>query len=79
MNIEVKLFYDLAQYLPPEAKNSKGHITLEEGATIQNLLDKLYLPELMLKTVLVNGVRPKNETELQEGDVIAIFPPLAGG
>jgi molybdopterin converting factor small subunit len=79
MNIEVKLFYNLAQYLPLETKNKNGSIYLEEGSTIQNLLDKLGIPEQMTRVILVNGIRPKEGANLQEGDVVAIFPPLAGG
>lgn len=79
MNIEVKLFYNLAEFLPPEIKNKKDSLSLEEGATIKNLLDRLGIPEQMTRVILVNGIRPKDGAKLQEGDVVAIFPPLAGG
>jgi molybdopterin converting factor small subunit len=80
MNIEVKLFFDLAKYLPPEASKSNSvSISLKEGSTIQELIDKLNLPPKMTKVILVNGIKPKNETKLKDGDLVAIFPPMAGG
>ena len=80
INIEVQLYFDLVNYLPTVAKDKKFSISLEEGSTIQNLLNKLGLPEDITKVILVNGIKPKsNEIQLQYGDVVAIFPPMAGG
>ena len=79
MNLEVELFYDLVKYLPPGSKNRKCSISMEDGSTIQELVNKLGLPSEMPKIILVNGIRPQNGIKLHEGDVIAIFPPIAGG
>ena len=79
INIEVQLYFDLAQYLPAGAKEKKFPMTLAEGTTVQNLLNKLGLPEEITKVIVVNGLSANNERKLQEGDVVAIFPPLAGG
>jgi molybdopterin converting factor small subunit len=80
ITIEVKLYFDLATYLPAVAKDSKFSFSLEEGSTIQNLLNKLGLPKDITKVILVNGIKPNsNELQLQNGNVVAIFPPMAGG
>jgi len=79
MKIETKLFFDFAEYLPPGSKNRTAYIPLEEGTTVQGLLESLGLPPQMPKSILVNGVRADSETELQENDSVAIFPPMAGG
>jgi molybdopterin converting factor small subunit len=79
IQIEIKLFFDLAEYLPHGSKNSTAYIPLEEGTTVQGLLESLGLPPQMPKSILVNGVRADSETELQESDSVAIFPPMAGG
>ncbi len=80
INIEVQLYFDLANYLPAVAKDRKFSITLGEKSTIQNLLNKLGLPEDITKVILVNGIKPNsNEIQLQNDDVVAIFPPMAGG
>ena len=80
MNIKVKVFYNLAEYLPPESLDQKNCISLAEGSTIKTILEKLGIPEQMTKVILVNGIKPEsNETPLHDGDMVAIFPPLAGG
>jgi molybdopterin converting factor small subunit len=79
INIEVQLYFDLAQYLPAGAKEKKFPMTLAEGTTIQNLLNKLALPEDITKVIVVNGLTATTERKLQTGDVVAIFPPMAGG
>ena len=79
IQIEIKLFFDLAKYLPHGSKNRTAYIPLEEGTTVQGLLEILGLPPQMPKSVLLNGVRADSETELHESDSVAIFPPMAGG
>jgi sulfur carrier protein ThiS len=79
MNIEVELFYDFVKHLPHGSKNRKCSLTLREGSTIQELLDILGLPPKIPKIILVNGVRPQDGRRLQGNDVVAIFPPIAGG
>ena len=79
MNIEVKLFFGLGKYVSAAAKESKVCISLEENATIQEVLDRLAIPAQEHKVILVNGIKPKVGAKLKEGDVVAIFPPMAGG
>jgi molybdopterin converting factor small subunit len=79
MHIEVKLFFDLVKYLPPGSKNKKMFLSLKDGSSVQALLYQLNLPAQVTKIVLVNGITPTNGMQLKEGDVVAIFPPIAGG
>ena len=79
MKIELKLFFDLEKFLPRGSKNRTAYITLDDGTTVQGLLDILGLSPEMPKSVLLNGVRADNETKLKEGDSVAVFPPMAGG
>jgi len=73
-------FYTKPPCFNLNTKEGKFSISLEEGSTIQNLLNKLGLPEDITKLILVNGIKPNsNEIQLQYGDVVAIFPPMAGG
>ncbi len=54
---------------------------LAEGSFVENVIEGGRLRELV--KILVNGrdIRGLNglETELKEGDVVAFFPPVAGG
>ncbi len=79
MNIEVKLFFDLAKYLPSGHNKGKVSMSLERGSTIQGIIGELGIPPQMQKVILVNGIKPKNEGKLKDGDIVAIFPPMAGG
>jgi len=58
-------------------------IELDEGATPDDLLDALALPEDEPYMTLVNGqsVAPglRAGTRLNEGDKVIVFPPLKGG
>ncbi len=80
MQIEAKLFANLRKKLPPGSSGSKAQITLEDGATIQTLIDFLNIPVELAQMVLVNGEQTREfDRQLAEGDTVSIFPPVAGG
>lgn len=79
MKIQVELYATLSQYLPPDAEGRKATVELPEGATVGHLLKHLAIPAEMAALLLVNGTHRPPETLLKDGEVIAMFPPLAGG
>ena len=58
-------------------------LDLPEGATIAQVIEPFGLPMKLVHLVLVNGhyVAPDDRASraLVEGDVLAIWPPIAGG
>lgn len=84
MKITLKLFASLTDYLPADVKYS-NMLTLEvtPETTIGQLVTQHRLPEKLVHLVLVNGVfiaPEKRPTQtLNEGDTLAIWPPIAGG
>jgi thiamine biosynthesis protein ThiS len=84
MNITLKLFASLTDYLPPESKYTNiVALDIAPETTISQLVDQYRLPPKQVHLVLVNGtyIAPEqraNQT-LTEGDVLAIWPPIAGG
>ncbi|WP_119353910.1 sulfur carrier protein ThiS [Azohydromonas sediminis] len=84
MQITFKLYASLAQYLPPEAR-SGNQVVLDvaPGATIAQVIEPFALPMKLVHLVLINGVYVPPEERatrtLAEGDVLAIWPPIAGG
>jgi molybdopterin synthase sulfur carrier subunit len=84
MHITFKLFATLTDYLPPEVRRS-NQMVLEVApeASILDIIEPFGLPEKLVHLVLVNGkyVAPevRGTTVLAEGDVLAIWPPVAGG
>ncbi|MBS3918910.1 MAG: MoaD/ThiS family protein [Deltaproteobacteria bacterium] len=79
MEIEVKLFATLRDYLPKGSGRFSCKMEIDEQMKVQEILTKLNIPEEMPKIILINGVHGKKEQVLKEGDVLSIFPPVAGG
>ena len=79
MKVEVRLFANLAKLLPPGAQNKRATITVKKGATVEELMDKLDIPQKVTNIIMVNGMHRDRKTELNEGDVVSVFPPIAGG
>ena len=76
INITIKLFSDLRKYGP-----ATSTITVPEKSDIKYLLDKYHVPkEKKDLMILVNGLpHHKVDYVLNNGDIVAIFPPTAGG
>ena len=79
MKIEVRLFANLADYLPAASPGEPSTIDLPEGATADELVACLALPRELPRLVLVNGADAPPGRRLRTGDVVSILPPLAGG
>ena len=50
-----------------------------EGDTLEEILTRLGIPEGEPKTLVHNHRAGKKEQILANGDVVAVFPPVAGG
>ncbi len=84
MNITLKLFASLTDYLPPESRRSNiVALQVQEGASILQVIEPFGLPMKLVHLVLINGhyINPEDRATrpLVEGDVLAIWPPIAGG
>ena len=79
MDIEVKLFATLRDYLPKGSSRFSCTLNIDGRSRVKDILEKLKIPEEIPKIILVNGVHGKVDQLLKEGDVVSIFPPVAGG
>ncbi|PIW26199.1 MAG: molybdopterin synthase sulfur carrier subunit [Rhodospirillales bacterium CG15_BIG_FIL_POST_REV_8_21_14_020_66_15] len=83
MNIRVKLYAALADYLPPGTKGNEADLEVTEAATPATVIAQLGLPEKMCHLVLLNGVyvepSARAATTFRDGDALAMWPPVAGG
>jgi molybdopterin converting factor small subunit len=79
MQIEVKLFATLRDYLPKGSSRFSCKMEVDDATRVQDILSRLKIPEEMPKIILINGIHGKREQALQDGDVLSIFPPVAGG
>ncbi|TRD22237.1 MoaD/ThiS family protein [Palleronia caenipelagi] len=83
MKVTLKLFASLSSFLPREAQRNKVDLDVAEGTTIQSLLDHHKVPREKCHLVLVNGVfhapEERETVALKDSDVLAVWPPVAGG
>lgn len=83
MNIYIKLYASLAVYLPVGAVKNECKLSMSGAATPAKIFLSLGVPETMCHMVLINGVYVPPEERahitLEEGDHLAIWPPVAGG
>lgn len=84
MKVTLKLYASLTQCLPLERRTSNFvELEVPEGSTINQVVEPFNLPPKSVHLVLINGTYiPQEERAarpLQAGDVLAIWPPIAGG
>lgn len=84
MQITFKLYASLTDYLPPEhRRGNQMPLEVAADATIARIIEPFSLPMKMVHLVLINGVYVAPEDRatrtLVDGDVLAIWPPIAGG
>jgi sulfur carrier protein ThiS len=84
MRVTLKLYATLSDYLPPEARSTnQTELDISPDLTIGQIIERCRLPAQKVHLVLVNGVYVEREQRatrtLQEGDALAMWPPIAGG
>ncbi len=80
LKIQLRLFASLAGYLPDQKSGGFSSLMeIEEGTTIQSLLESLKVPPELPRIIFLNGVHAEGTVALKEGDRLGVFPPLAGG
>jgi sulfur carrier protein ThiS len=84
VRVALKLYASLADYLPAEARRThRLELELAAGTTVADVIAANSLPLKMCHLVLVNGVfippDKRAASALEDGDELAIWPPVAGG
>ncbi|MCB1787419.1 MAG: MoaD/ThiS family protein [Chromatiaceae bacterium] len=83
MQVHLELYAALMRYLPPGADRHRVTVDIEPGATAHDLLDRYKVPREQAHLVLRNGVflqpAERDGLALAEGDLVAAWPPVAGG
>ena len=84
MKVALKLYATLSDYLPAEARQTNRlDLEVEPGTTPLMLIERYALPQKMCHLVLIDGVfvppGMRATRALEEGEVLAIWPPVAGG
>ncbi len=79
VKVEVRLYGSLRRYTPQLKIGQPLKLNMRQGSTIRQVLRKLNISRREVKIVIVNGRARSDRYTLQEGDRVAIFPPIAGG
>ncbi len=84
MKIKIKLFVSLREYLPAEfSKQDSFIMDLSDEETPHDLIDRFNIPRKLAHLVMINGVyvlpEDRDKPVFKDEDVLAIWPPVAGG
>ena len=84
MRITFKLYASLTDHLPVDRRPGNAiELDVAESASVAEVIAPFGLPHKLVHLVLINGlfVPPEERTSraLKPGDVLAIWPPIAGG
>jgi thiamine biosynthesis protein ThiS len=83
VQVEFKLYANLMAFLPPGAADHAVCVKVAEGTTLYDLMDHYHVPHEQAHLVICNGLfvppSQRESYQLQDGDVVALWPPVAGG
>jgi molybdopterin converting factor small subunit len=80
MKIELRLFASLRKYLPAGSPRGKCALELPEDTTVGAVLAQMNIPFASAHMILLNGEHDRDfDRVLRDGDVLSVFPPVAGG
>ena len=72
--IEVRLFATLR-----EGRGKVQHLDATNITVASDIISLLEIPAEEVAILLINGFHQKPETPVNDGDIVAIFPPVGGG
>ncbi len=72
--IDVRLFATLR-----EGRQKKYDLDAGRFRTAADILTELDIPASEVAILLINGFHSKPEDTVRDGDMISVFPPVAGG
>lgn len=78
LKVRIKLFFNIPDFTYEKKRDLE--VEFSDESNILNLLMKIGIPKNIPIMVLVNGKPPSSLDErLKNGDIVVIFPPMAGG
>ncbi len=72
--IEIRLFATFR-----EGREKIYYMEAEKIKKVSDALEILRIPEEEVAICLINGRHSKVDTEVKDGDILAVFPPVGGG
>ena len=79
MRVFVKLLTGMQKYLPGPSQDGTCEISIPDTTTVESLLGQLGIPADVPKMVLINRRHAKSGQALEDGDIVSVLQPIAGG
>ena len=83
MKMYIEFYASLMKYLPPGNARFRREVKVEDSLILNRLIKRYHILPEEAHIVLVNGLfvcgEDRDVRELKEGDVVSIWPPVAGG
>jgi molybdopterin converting factor small subunit len=79
MDINVKVATVLARRAVPPLEQITFPLTLEQETDVTALVERLGIPLKLVGSVTINKKRSPLDTQLADGDDVAIIPAISGG
>ena len=79
VSVTLKLFATFRRYWPSGDQTDARTVEVPPGARVGDLLARFGVPMDESAVILVNGRTGAPEHVLKDGDVVAVFPSMAGG
>lgn len=81
MQVQVRLFFGLQKHLPKNSGKNSCSVEISEGDSVKDILCKLGIPPQRISGLLIlaNGAHVNLDHVPKDGDVISVFPAIAGG
>ena len=83
MQIKLKLYASLGEYLPDNAEKHTTQLTVSSDETAFSVLEKFNVPKESAHLVLLNGIYlgpdERHIPKFNDGDTLSVWPPVAGG
>lgn len=83
MIVKVRLFASLRSLLPEDSNGEEMELEMAEGATPEEIIRRMEIPAQLAHLVMVDGYHllpeERRNRHLKPGEVLSIFPPIAGG
>jgi molybdopterin converting factor small subunit len=79
LKVYVKLYALLRKYHPGPNRSIPMEITLDDGAVVSDLIPALGLEPRFVRAAFINNEAQNLDTRLNDGDQVALFPPVVGG
>ena len=83
MKMYIEFYASLMKYLPPGKLRFRREIKVKQGLQLSRLIKQYHISREEAHLVLVNGLfvnlEDRDAKILTEGDIVSIWPPVAGG